>query len=136
MSPIKHMLRPSLEPSSRDGSNEGSQHMFLLRDKKKYLCIIIDTPLIWSAVNFPAFKLKEVEESIKQRKKIKQTKRPNMSKRSLSWIYAYRDDSDQPAHPYSLIRLFLDPTITLHIQSTVTEYRIVCICFCNVLLLI
>ena len=28
---------PSLEPSRRDGSNEGSQHMFLLRNKKNYL---------------------------------------------------------------------------------------------------
>ena len=28
---------PSLEPSPRDGSNEGSQHMFSLRNKKKYL---------------------------------------------------------------------------------------------------
>ena len=27
---------PSLEPSSQDGSNEGSQHMFSLRNKKKY----------------------------------------------------------------------------------------------------
>ena len=28
---------PSLEPSHRDGSNEGSQHMFLLGNKKNYL---------------------------------------------------------------------------------------------------
>ena len=28
---------PSLEPSLRDGSNEGSQHMFLWRDKKNCL---------------------------------------------------------------------------------------------------
>ena len=28
---------PSLEPSHRDGSNEGSQDMFLLIDKKNYL---------------------------------------------------------------------------------------------------
>ena len=28
---------PSLEPSHRDGSNEGSQHMLSLRNKKKYL---------------------------------------------------------------------------------------------------
>ena len=27
---------PSLEPSCRDGSNEGSQHMFLLKNKKNY----------------------------------------------------------------------------------------------------
>ena len=27
----------SLEPSHRDGSNEGSQHMFSLRNKKNYL---------------------------------------------------------------------------------------------------
>ena len=31
---------PSLEPSHRNGSNEGSQHMFLLRNLKNYLCII------------------------------------------------------------------------------------------------
>ena len=28
---------PSLEPSHRDGSNDGSQHMFSLRNKKNYL---------------------------------------------------------------------------------------------------
>ena len=28
---------PSLEPSHQDGSNDGSQHMFLLRYKKNYL---------------------------------------------------------------------------------------------------
>ena len=28
---------PSLEPSDRDGSNDGSQHMFLLKNKKNYL---------------------------------------------------------------------------------------------------
>ena len=28
---------PPLEPSQRDGSNAGSQHMFLLRNKKYYL---------------------------------------------------------------------------------------------------
>ena len=28
---------PSLEPSSPDGSNEGPQHMFVLRNKKNYL---------------------------------------------------------------------------------------------------
>ena len=28
---------PSFEPSHRDGSNEGSQYMFLLRNKKNYL---------------------------------------------------------------------------------------------------
>ena len=28
---------PSLEPSHPDGSNEGSQHMFSLRNKKNYL---------------------------------------------------------------------------------------------------
>ena len=27
----------SVEPSRRDGSNEGSQHMFSLRNKKKHL---------------------------------------------------------------------------------------------------
>ena len=35
---------PSLEPSHRDGSNEGPQHMFLLRNKKNCLCIIFNTP--------------------------------------------------------------------------------------------
>ena len=28
---------PLLEPCHRDGSNEGSQHMFSLRNKKNYL---------------------------------------------------------------------------------------------------
>ena len=33
---LKHICDPSLEPSRRDGSNEGSQHMFWLRNKKNY----------------------------------------------------------------------------------------------------
>ena len=28
---------PSLDPPHQEGSNEGSQHMFLLRNKKNYL---------------------------------------------------------------------------------------------------
>ena len=38
------MLLSSLEPSHRDGSNEGSQHLFSLRNKKNYLQIILCTP--------------------------------------------------------------------------------------------
>ena len=34
---FKTCCDPSLEPSHRDGSNEGSQHIFLLRNKKNYL---------------------------------------------------------------------------------------------------
>ena len=37
ISPSKHICDPSLEPSHRDGSNEGLQHMFLMRNKKNYL---------------------------------------------------------------------------------------------------
>ena len=33
---LKHMLLPIIR-TTRDGSNEGSQHMFLLRNKKNYL---------------------------------------------------------------------------------------------------
>ena len=33
----KHICDPSLEPSRRDGSNEGSQYMFSLRNKKNHL---------------------------------------------------------------------------------------------------
>ena len=32
----KHIYDPSVEPSRRDGSNEGSQHMFSLRNKKNH----------------------------------------------------------------------------------------------------
>ena len=32
-----YVVIPSLEPSHRDGSNEGSQQMFLLRNKKIYV---------------------------------------------------------------------------------------------------
>ena len=34
---------PPLEPSHRDSSNEGSQHIFSLRNKKNYLSIILNT---------------------------------------------------------------------------------------------
>ena len=37
---------PSSEPSHRDGSDEGSQHMVLMRNKKNYHLL----PLIWSSV--------------------------------------------------------------------------------------
>ena len=37
ISPKNIFCDPSLEPSRRDGSNEGSQHMFSLRNKKNYL---------------------------------------------------------------------------------------------------
>ena len=41
---------PSLEPSHRDGSNEGSQHMFSLRNKKKNIFELSSVlPLIWSS---------------------------------------------------------------------------------------
>ena len=33
----KHICDPSLEPSCQDGSNEGSQHMLILRNKKNHL---------------------------------------------------------------------------------------------------
>ena len=32
----KHMLLPSLEPFWQDGSNEGSQHRFIWRNKENY----------------------------------------------------------------------------------------------------
>ena len=35
---------PSLELSHGDGSHEGSQHMFSLRNKKNYLRIILNSP--------------------------------------------------------------------------------------------
>ena len=35
---------PSLELSHQEGSNEGSQHTFLLRNKKTYFRIILNTP--------------------------------------------------------------------------------------------
>ena len=39
----KHICDQTSEPSRRDGSNEGSQHMFSLRNKKNYLCMILNT---------------------------------------------------------------------------------------------
>ena len=39
---------PSSEPSRRDGSDEGSQHMVLMKNKKKYHQIL---PLIYSSDN-------------------------------------------------------------------------------------
>ena len=39
-----YIVTPSLEPSHRDGSNEGSQCKILLRNKKNYLWIILITP--------------------------------------------------------------------------------------------
>ena len=34
---LMYVANPPLEPSHRDSSNEESQHMFLLRNKKNYL---------------------------------------------------------------------------------------------------
>ena len=42
ITPLKHVVI-SLELSHRDGSNEGSQHMFLPRNKKNYFLIIPNT---------------------------------------------------------------------------------------------
>ena len=48
--PINIYCDPSLEPSYRDSSNEGSQHMFSLKNKKNYLWILFSIPsLIWSS---------------------------------------------------------------------------------------
>ena len=41
---IKIQCEPSLEPSQRDGSDEGLQCMFSLRNKKRYRRIIHFTP--------------------------------------------------------------------------------------------
>ena len=35
--PLRHICDTSLEPSHRDGSNEESQHMFSLKNKKAHL---------------------------------------------------------------------------------------------------
>ena len=43
---------PSLEPPRRDSSNEGSQHMFSLRNKKTYFELSSIPPLNWSTVHF------------------------------------------------------------------------------------
>ena len=40
----KHILWFFIRPSQRDGSNEGSQDTFLLRNKKNYLWCILNTP--------------------------------------------------------------------------------------------
>ena len=34
ITPLKHMLYPSLEPSCQDGPNEGSQHVFVGKEEK------------------------------------------------------------------------------------------------------
>ena len=60
ISPLNIFCDPSLEPSHRDGSNEGSQHMFSLRNKKNYVWIILNIPsymgggrvVRWCLVNF------------------------------------------------------------------------------------
>ena len=36
LTPLKHMLGPIIKTVSGDDSNEGSQHMFLLRNQKNY----------------------------------------------------------------------------------------------------
>ena len=42
---------PLLEPSRQDGSNEGSQHMFSLRNMKNIFELPSKPPLIWSCNN-------------------------------------------------------------------------------------
>ena len=48
ISPLKRFCDLSLELSHRDGSNEGSQHMFSLRNKKIIFELSSLLPLIWS----------------------------------------------------------------------------------------
>ena len=60
ISPKNIFWDPSLEPSHRDGSNEGSQHMFSLKNKKNYLWIIPVTPSyleLWSCETNGTFSL-------------------------------------------------------------------------------
>ena len=47
----KRICDPSLEPSHQDGSNEGSQHMFLLRNKKKLSLNYPQYPLLSGALD-------------------------------------------------------------------------------------
>ena len=60
---------PSLGPSRRDGSDEGSQHMFSSRTKKEIIRIILNTPLIWDSalwyINIPD--LKELSSAKRQK---------------------------------------------------------------------
>ena len=49
ITPLNICCDPSLESSLQDGSNEGSQHIVSFRNKKNYLQIILNTPLIWSS---------------------------------------------------------------------------------------
>ena len=46
----KHMLLPLLESSRRDGSNEGSQHMISLRNKKQISLNYRQYPLLPGAL--------------------------------------------------------------------------------------
>ena len=51
ITPLKRMLQPSLEPSRRDDSNKGSQHMFSLRNKKKLSLKFPQYPLLSGALH-------------------------------------------------------------------------------------
>ena len=50
---------PSSEPSCRDGSDEGSQHMVSMRNKENYPSIIIKYPLLFRALIWPIFSQQE-----------------------------------------------------------------------------
>ena len=47
---IKILYDPSLEPSYRDGFNEGPQYMLKWRDKTSYLRIILNIPTLSGAL--------------------------------------------------------------------------------------
>ena len=49
ITPLKRVCDPSLDTSRQDGSNEGSQHMFLVTNKKIIFILSAIPPLIWSS---------------------------------------------------------------------------------------
>ena len=60
---LKVYCNPSLEPSHRDSSNEGSQHMFSLRNKEKLCFNNLQYPLLFGAL-VSCVNLRRLQQSI------------------------------------------------------------------------
>ena len=63
ITPVKCMLQSIIRSVSRNGFSEGSQRMVLLRDKTKYLLIILNTP-IYLGLKINGYNFKERISSI------------------------------------------------------------------------
>ena len=66
ITPLKHMLYPSLEPACQDGANEGSQHVFVGKEEK----LSLDYPQ-YPLISTSEYRFRFLDSFVKKRKEKK-----------------------------------------------------------------